>query len=93
MMDRRKVYLLWALGVGGVAVLLGLCASGVLVLALRGLLPMSPWLLVLARCLMVMECACLVASVVVFEMGLSGRFREWVVSGVRRCGRWIRGLF
>lgn len=75
------------------ALVLGLCASGVLVLALRGLLPMSPWLWVLARCLVVMECVCLVASVVLFGMGLSRRFREWVVSGVRSCGQWVRGLF
>ena len=42
-MDSRKVYLLWGLGVAGVGLVLGLCASGVLVLAITGLLPMSPW--------------------------------------------------
>lgn len=92
-MDSGKGYLLWGLGVGGVALVLGLCASGMLVLALRGLLPMPPWLWVLTRCLVVVQVVCLVASVVLLGMGLSGRFREWVVSGVRRCGQWIRGLF
>ena len=95
-MDRPKVYLLWAVGVGGVALVLGVCASGMLVLALRGLIPMPPWLWVLARCLVVMQCVCLVAAVVLMAMGLSGRFRGWVVGGMRGwCGgvgnRWGMG--
>ena len=92
-MDSRRVYLLWALGVGGVALVLGLCASGVLVLALRGLVPMPPWLWVLTRCLVVAQVVCLLGVSVLMAMGLSRRFREWIVRGVRRCGEWGRGLF
>ena len=93
MVGSSKVYLQWAVGVGGVALVLGLCTSVVLVLALRGLLPMSPWLWVVARCLVIVEVVCLVTSVVLMAMGLSGRFRKWIASGVRRCVQWGRGLF
>ena len=91
-MGTRKIYLLWAMGVAGVGLVLGLCASGVLVLALRGLLPMLPWLWLLARCLVVVSGMCVVVSGVLLAMGMSGRFREWVVSGLGRCGQWVPGL-
>ena len=54
-MRSPKAYLLWGLGVAGVGLVLGLCASGGLVLALKGLVPMPPWLWVLARCLVVVQ--------------------------------------
>ena len=76
------MYLLW-----------GLCASGMLVLALRGLLAMPPWLWTVARCLVVVQVVCLVVGVVLIAMGLSRWLREWVEGGVGRGGRWIRGLF
>lgn len=62
-------------------------------LALRGLVPMPPWLWVVARCLVVAQGVCLVAGVVLMAMGLSRRFREWVEGGVGRCKTWMRGLF
>ena len=58
-----------------------------------GLVPMPPWLWVVARCVVVVEVICLVAGGILMAMRLSRRFREWVESGVRRCGGWIRGLF
>ena len=92
-MDSVKVYLLWALGVGGVAwVVSGLVSVG-LVLALRGLVPMPPWLWVVARGLLIASWVCFGATVVLLATGLSRRFREWVEGSVGRCGRWIRGLF
>ena len=85
--------MLWGLGVAGAGLVLGLCASGMLVLALRGLLPLADWLWVVARCVVVVELICLVVGGILMAMGLSRRFREWVVSGVRRCGQWIREMF
>lgn len=92
-MNVSKVYLRWALRVGGVGLLLGLCASGMLVLALRGALPLPVWLWLLARCLVVTSWLCFSATVVLVAMDMSKRFREWVEGGVGRCGVWIRGLF
>ncbi len=55
---------------------LGLCASRVLLLALRGLVPMPPWLWVLTRCLVVVQGVCLVAGVVLLVKGLTLRVKE-----------------
>ena len=79
---------MWALGVGGVAwVVSGLVSVG-LVLALRGLIPMPPWLWVLARGLLIASWVCFGGTVVLLAMGLSGRFRELVASVVLL----VRGL-
>lgn len=81
------------MGVGGVGLVVGVCVHAGLVLVLRGSIALGGWSWVLARCLVVGQGVCLVASLVLFAVGLSGRFREWVVSGVRRCGQWERRLF
>ena len=92
-MNVSKVYLVWALGVGGVALVVGVWVSAELLLTLMGLVAMPSWLWLLARCLAVAQVVCLLGVSVLMAMGLSGGFRGWVVSGVRRCGQWIRGLF
>ena len=92
-MSVSKVYLVWALGVGGVALVVGAWVSVELLLALMGLVAMPPWLWLLARCLGVATWLCFGASVVLLVMSMSKRFREWVEGGVGRYGRWIGRLF
>lgn len=87
------MYLLWGVGVGGVAWVVSGLVSVVLVLVVRGLVPMPTWLWVVARGLLIASWVCFGATVFLLAMGLSRRFREWVVSGVARGGRWIRELF
>jgi len=92
-MNVSKVYLVWAMGVWGVALLVGVWVSVELLLALMGLVAMPPWLWLLVRCVAVATWVCFGASVVLMAMGVSKRFREWVEGGVGRCGRWIGRLF
>lgn len=87
-----KAYSLWALGVGGVALIVGVWVSVELLLALMGLVGMPPWLWLLARCLAVATWLCFGATGVLLAMSMSKGFREWVESGVGRCGRWIGRL-
>lgn len=55
MVGSSRGWLLWGLGVAGAGLMLGLCASGILVLAVRGDLPLLDWLWVLARCFVVVQ--------------------------------------
>lgn len=68
-MDSWKACFLWALGVGGVGLVVGLCVSAGLVLALRSALAFPGWLWVVTRCLVVMQGVCLVAGVVLLVRG------------------------
>ena len=83
-MDNPKIWLLWALGVAGVGLVLGIFVSGGLWLALGSQLPLPSWWWVLARYLVVASDMCVVASGVLLAMGMNGQFREWVVGRVLR---------
>ena len=69
------------------------CTYGGLELMLRSPVPLPAWCLVVAVGFTTVAHLCTVAMGVLVAMGISKRFREWVVSGVRRCGQWGHRLF
>jgi len=92
-MDSGSVYLVWALGVGAVALVVSGCTYGGLELMVRSPIPLPTWCLVVAVGFATVAHLCAVAMGVLGAMGMSKRFREWVEGGVGRCGRWMRPSF
>ena len=76
------MYLLWALRVAGVGLVVDLCLLGGVTLALRSPVAIPSWWLVVAVCVVAGTYLGLMAAVVLLAMGMSGRFREWVVGRV-----------
>ena len=77
-----KACFLWTLGVAGVGLVVGLCVSTGLAVALKSPIPMSQGGWVVTWCLVVIHVMCPVASPVLVAMGVSGRFRGWVLGGL-----------
>jgi len=92
-LDVSKVYLHWAIGVGGVALVVRGCTYGGVELMVRSPGPSPTWCLVVAVAFATVAHLCAVAMGVLGAMGMSKRFREWVEGGGGRCGAWVRGLF